>query len=264
MTRSLSLHHLSALELGPAALVHTAADAGFDHVCVFTQRPDYAAFSAPIIDPSNVAEVRSAMRDRDLSAYNIESFFLGPDTRVEDFRAALDIGASIGGTRATAIVMEPDEARAQDLFAAFAALAAEFGIGAGVEFLRFSPVSNLEKACRLVQAAGHANGSVTIDMLHLMRNGGCAADVAAMDSGLIGYVQLCDGPLAAPADPRDEAVANRQIPGAGEFPLREILAAIPADRTIGVEVPLNALRDRGVDALERARRLHAAVRRLEA
>ena len=45
----------------------------------------------------------------------------------------------------------------------------------------------------LVARAAHPNLAIGIDILHLVRSGGSPADVAALDRGLIGYAQLCDG-----------------------------------------------------------------------
>ena len=45
----------------------------------------------------------------------------------------------------------------------------------------------------------------------------------------------------APAQAMDEGGANRLVPGTGEFPLRDWVAALPEDIVIGVEVPLGRL-----------------------
>jgi hypothetical protein len=61
-----------------------------------------------------------------------------------------------------------------------------------------------------------------------------------------------------------EAISQRMIPGTGEFPLRDFVAALPPDIPIGVEVPLKAFKDRGVLPLERARLAVEASRRIVA
>ena len=93
-------------------------------------------------------------------------------------------------------------------------------------------------------------------------------------------VQLCDGPLATPetlelpaalplgmtADGsvlQVEARALRQVPGEGEFPLAELLAAVPVGTPISVEVPNAGLQAR-LSPVEFAARNLRGVRKLEA
>ena len=92
-------------------------------------------------------------------------------------------------------------------------------------------------------------------------------------------IQLCDGPLALPESlelPDElplgmtadgsvlqvEARVQREVPGEGEFPLAELLAAVPAGTPISVEVPHARLQARlsrgGVRRLQPARRAGAA------
>ena len=90
--------------------------------------------------------------------------------------------------------------------------------------------------------------------MHLYRSGGSAADVAALDPALIGYAQLCDVPITAPHDDyMREACFQRRAPGDGELPLAALIAALPDDVRIGLEVPMLAAADAGVKPLERLR-----------
>jgi sugar phosphate isomerase/epimerase len=96
-----------------------------------------------------------------------------------------------------------------------------------------------------------------------MRNGSGPLDLALLDPAEIGYVQFCDGPIAIdPKNMVDEALYNRMPPGEGEFPLREILACIPSDRCLSLEVPMTRRRDGGMDALARAKLLQQTTRGL--
>jgi sugar phosphate isomerase/epimerase len=123
-------------------------------------------------------------------------------------------------------------------------------------------VKSFEQAVRVIKAAARPNASLAIDTLHMVRNGRFAADLAALDPALIGYVQLCDGKMMPPtADYYDEAVNNRMPPGEGEFPLADFLAVLPPDRALSLEVPVNRLRDQGMNATERARLILNAARK---
>ena len=80
--------------------------------------------------------------------------------------------------------------------------------------------------------------------------------MAALDPQLIGYVQLCDAPLAMPATSEaygDEAVHGRMAPGDGELPLTEIIAAIPSGTIISAEVPNRQARTRAQSDVAYAR-----------
>ena len=76
-----------------------------------------------------------------------------------------------------------------------------------------------------------------MDVLHHVRTGGGPNELREIvDAGLLGWVQLCDAPLGAPADLLHEARHDRLMPGHGALPLSELLAEIAIDVTISVEV----------------------------
>ncbi|MBV8066442.1 MAG: hypothetical protein JO113_00590, partial [Candidatus Eremiobacteraeota bacterium] len=74
-------------------------------------------------------------------------------------------------------------------------------------------------AVALVAGAGAANAGITVDILHLTRTGDTPDALRAIDPKLIGYAQICDGPLTRPKEEwDDEGFQQRQIPGDGGFP----------------------------------------------
>jgi sugar phosphate isomerase/epimerase len=102
-----------------------------------------------------------------------------------------------------------------------------------------------------------------VDTLHLMRSGSTVAELAAAEPRWIGGAQFSDGPLTMPADQQlHEALSERMLPGDGEFPLREFVRALPQGVPIGLEVPMQSLKDKGVGPLERARLAVEASRRV--
>ena len=79
-----------------------------------------------------------------------------------------------------------------------------------------------------------------MDPVHLIRSGGKPADLAGVDAKLLRYAQLSDGVLA-PGEPDltllgRMPLGQRRLPGEGLLPLREILAALPRDIPLSVEV----------------------------
>jgi hypothetical protein len=60
----------------------------------------------------------------------------------------------------------------------------------------------------------------------------------------------------------EEALYERMVPGTGELPLVDILAAVPDEVMIGVEVPQRSLAESGVGPHERVAPCLAAARDL--
>jgi sugar phosphate isomerase/epimerase len=130
--------------------------------------------------------------------------------------------------------------------------------------MKYSSVHTFSAAARIVRAAGQPAGCVLVDALHLQRSGGSVTELAGVEPELLPYGQLCDGPLSPVWPPDDQARiesrSGRLLPGDGEFPLAELVAALPADSALSVEAPVAALA--GLSPVERARRARAAVSRL--
>jgi sugar phosphate isomerase/epimerase len=99
--------------------------------------------------------------------------------------------------------------------------------------------------------------------MHFFRSGSSASDIAALDADVIGYVQLCDVPLVSKySSYMEEALYERMVPGTGELPLLELLAALPNDVVLGLEVPQRSLAEAGVGPHERVARCVEATRNL--
>jgi sugar phosphate isomerase/epimerase len=104
-----------------------------------------------------------------------------------------------------------------------------------------------------------------LDSMHFFRSGAKLDDISKLDPSLIGYAQLCDAPMISTGGSyMQEAMFSRKVPGTGELPLREWIAALPMDLEIGVEVPMIAELQAGVSARDHAARVVAAARKLGA
>jgi len=108
---------------------------------------------------------------------------------------------------------------------------------------------------------GSSMRRLQFDSLHLHRAGFSAADIAALDPEIIGRGQLSDGPADMPVDRQfEEALGERLVPGDGQLPLAAFTRALPAGTVIGIEVPMTAVRVRGVGPAERVARAVAGAR----
>jgi sugar phosphate isomerase/epimerase len=105
---------------------------------------------------------------------------------------------------------------------------------------------------------------ICIDPLHLARSGGTPADVKALDPKYFPYAQISDGVLE-PGEPNPALFGKlgpgqRKMPGEGTLPLRELLAALPKDIPLSVELP-HSLAPPDMNARDWAQKTFTAVRR---
>jgi sugar phosphate isomerase/epimerase len=169
----------------------------------------------------------------------------------------METAAVLGARRMKLVCDSEDHGRVADILARLCDLAAPFGLTLDLEYMVFSGVKSLRSALDLVAATGRSNLQVLVDALHWMRAGDTAASLRQHISRL-GYVQLCDGPLHGPTERQaliQEARTDRLAPGEGEFPLQELVAAMPLSCVASLEVPLPA----GQSPLAHARHLFEAA-----
>ncbi len=94
--------------------------------------------------------------------------------------------------------------------------------------------------------------SMVIDVMHLFRSGSTAANLATIDPALIAHVQNCDAPWTSPAMSYGaEALHHRLPPGDGELPLAEVLAVLPRDVVVSLELPMLSRAEAGQGPRER-------------
>lgn len=253
------LHHMTALETDPAEFVSLAAAEGCPTVSLFAANPG-GATAFPLVDGTNLPAVQQRLRDSGVQVANVDVLMLTPRSGPDDLLAALDIGAELGARAAVALLYDDDIARSVDHMAALCEQAAQRGLRIAFEFTAFTPAWNtLAGALELLDRVDHPALAVGLDVLHLVRSGGSASEVADLPTERIAHAQLCDGnSLVATADYGEEAAANRLAPGRGVFPLAEFLRALPEGTALELEVPQPAT----VPAAERIAQAMAAAREL--
>jgi sugar phosphate isomerase/epimerase len=189
----------------------------------------------------------SAMRDRGVAISLCEGFGVRPNADVHDYAADLEVLRELGGTRINAASSDRDLNRTLDQFAQLAEMADALGIETTIE-VGPGPISGLSAALAAVCHVAKPNFRLLIDTMHFVRSGSAAADIAALDPSVIGYVQLCDVPLASKhSSYMEEALYERMVPGTGELPLLDMLAVLPRNLVLGLEVPQRSLAEAGVD-----------------
>lgn len=238
------------IELDPPAFVDVAARAGFAAVSLMVQFPASRGPGFPVLgDTAMRRETRRRLVDTGLVLFDASTCRLEPESGIDDFRQALETAAYLGACSVNVNGNDQDADRLCDRFAALCALAAEYGLGVGLEFMMSTQVKTLGDALALIGRSGAANATVTVDALHLARSGGSPAQVAALDRAQISYIQLCDGPARVPPEGYAwEAATERSLPGEGELPLPALVEAVAPDVLLAVEAPSQRRRARGVPA----------------
>ncbi|MDB5545371.1 MAG: hypothetical protein JWO64_2520, partial [Hyphomicrobiales bacterium] len=255
-----SLAALTILDAGPAGQIRAAHAGGFKAVGLRLNPllpGDPAVAGAPL-----EAEVVALMRETGLSLLEVGVFPIKPDMDVAALAPVLRLSAALGAQFIVCPVEDADEARRLATFRALCDLAGTFGLGALIEFNPYSACRSLKTAREMALAAQRANAALVIDLLHLSRSGGTAADLARIEPELLRLVHYCD---AAPMpegertfdELRAESRTARRLPGEGVLPLRELLAALPEGTPVSVEAPSQSLI--GLSAVDRARKVFMAT-----
>lgn len=242
----LALEFVSVFGLSPVALTEIAARLGCQHITTVLQPfreslEGHTRFSLRE-DKALRRDLIAAMRDTGVSLSLGDGIAIMENLDVrEAWGGDLDIMQELGIPRINVVSLEPDLARTLDQLAALTEMAAQRGIETLIEFVPIFTIRDLPAALSAIAHVGRPECRVMFDTMHFCRSGGKATDLATVDPQAIGYIQLCDVPLAPLIpDYMDEAVNQRAIPGEGELPLLDILKALPRDRIVGLEIPLRA------------------------
>src|SRR5947208_5228865 len=252
----LGIEPLSVFVMPPVPFVELAADLGLAYIAIMlTAMPN--SYGYPPFSLRDDAELRrqtlAALRDTGVSIALGEGMVVREDTDMRDLATDIAVMGALGAPRVNTVSFDPNLNRTIDRFGAVAELAAGAGMETTFEFGPTKPVGRtLPEALDIIRAVGRQDFRLLIDTMHLVRSGSGAEDVAALDPKLIGHVQLADA-LLVPTIPdyMEEACFERMVPGTGELPLVDILAALPSDVVIGLEVPLRSPADLGIGPHER-------------
>jgi sugar phosphate isomerase/epimerase len=263
----LGIEAISVFGLPPVDYVNLAADLGCRNISIgytaFPYNPHgYPSFSLRD-DAVLRREMLAALQDRGVVISLAEGFNVRPGGDVAGYERDLEIFARLGAVRVNSVSMDPDRGRTLDQFARLAELAAVHGLQTTIEFAPGLTVADLPSALTTLRHVGRPDFTLLIDTMHLVRSGSGAADLAALDPALIGYIQLCD----APSVPRfesyfEESMFERVAPGKGGLGLDAIVAALPADRVYSLELPLRSEAEAGIGPRERLGKCVEAARAL--
>lgn len=259
----LSLAYLTVNGADPLQHIQAAAAAGYQAAGLRILPPLHLRDMPAVVGNAPLIRyIKQTCAQTGISLLDAEVASLTATTSRDELAAMVDTAAELGFKFIQTVSEDPDEARASDQLGALADLADDAGLRVALEFMRFRDVATLQQALRLIEITGRDNVGVLVDVLHLTRSGGSAADVALIPPKLIALAQLCDAPTLAPGlDGLPAEARNARLhPGAGELPLGDFLDALPTKLPLSVEVPNAAYESWSY--LERARRAMAATSQL--
>jgi sugar phosphate isomerase/epimerase len=263
----IGIGHFTMLGVSPPELVLLAHESGFDAIGVRAatttaqEEPWPMAVGSPML-----AETIRRLDDTGLVVLDVEIIRLTPTTRPAEGEPLLEIGAHLGARFLNVFGDDPELERARETFTEIVDLAKPYGIRPVVEATTYTGIRRIQDAAAVSVGTG---GGVIVDPLHLHRAGGTPQDVRDLDASVLGYLQMCDAPLAPPSglppvtwlprnqpldmsDLQAEARARRLLPGEGELPLADIVAALPPDLPVSVEAPnISRLEEFGSQAYAR-------------
>lgn len=244
MTRRLSVAHLTAIDLPPPHFIETAARAGFDGVGLRLLRVTEDTLGYPLMDdPKAMRDTRRALAATGLTVGDIEFVKITPEIDILALAPLLDAGAELGARHVIAAPYDPDLTRLAERLAALAELARPRALRPILEFFPWTVVPDLDAGWRVVSAAG-PEIDLLVDSLHFDRSGSRLEMLRRLPSERLPFVHLCD----APVRPRytsemllHTARAERLPPGEGGIDLEALLAALPHDVPLALEVPMSGL-----------------------
>jgi sugar phosphate isomerase/epimerase len=263
----ISIEFITAFGMPPVDFVHLAADIGCRDIGMalapmFASPLGYPAWSLRG-DRALQREVITALQERDVSISLGEGFLIWPGADVRDCGPDLDTMCELGAQCINMCSIDPDLGRSFDQCAALAEMADARGVPATLEFGPIFAIADLSTAFSVLRHAGRPAFRLLIDTLHLARASLGPTDIAALPPDTIGYAQLCDAKLAFTQQSYlDEARFERLVPGDGELPLVDIVAALPTDIVLGLEIPRLSEAKAGIDAQKRIRRCVEATRKI--
>jgi len=251
----------SLQDTSPLDYIDATIHAGYDGIGLRVHRSPGLPFHPVVGDAALTAEMKARLDG--LPVFDLYSFYLEPATDVSTFAPAMELGASVGAKYATVMGADTDWSRQRDNFVKTCDLARQFALTCSLEFAVIRPLATLPQTVRLIEESKR-EAVICIDPLHLARSGGSPADVKALPAKYFPYAQISDGVLE-PGEPNPAlfgklGLGRRKMPGEGTLPLRELLAVLPKNVPLSVELP-HSLGAEGTSAHDWATTTLQAVRR---
>lgn len=263
--RPISLAHLTAINTPPPALIRMAHRAGYSSVglrliAVTADTPGYPLMS----DPAMLRETKAAIAETGVAVSDIEFVKITPEIDIQALEPFVATGAELGAKYIITAPYDPDLSRLADRLAAMSDLSQRHGLRAILEFFPWTEVPSLAAAAAVVAEANRDALGILVDTLHFARSSSSLDQFEGLPASRFPFMHLCDAP-AGTAFTREQLFhagrVERLPPGEGGIDIKPILAHLPPDIPVALEVPMTAMAaEQGEEAV--VRRVIAAARKL--
>jgi len=201
---------------------------------------------APFVaDAALCRQTRDVLGAVGVALADVEVVRIGPAELPSGWEEVVEVAADLGAERVLVANGAAGPEAAARQFRELGANAASVGLRAVFEFTPYGGVRTLNEATELLERAQVPGAGLLLDVLHLYRTATPPEALRNLAAAQVACLQLCDAPKTAPRSltaMRDEAVHSRLMPGRGDIPIAEYLAALAPDLPVTVEAPSDALR----------------------
>jgi len=241
MTRTISLAALMALPYTPPQMIQLAADTGCAAVGLrmLPASPGGPAHRL-MDDPVMLRETKAVMAGTGVKVLDLEIIRIGAQFDAQAYLAFLDVGGQLGAAHVLVAGDDPDEARLTERFATLCDGLRPFGLTADLEFMPWTPCSDLAAAKRVLAAAARPNAGILVDALHFARSASRLDQLDDIPREWLHYAQMCDGTVPGPTTHEGlifDARCERLLPGEGGIDLRALFGKLPPDIAVSIEIP---------------------------
>lgn len=241
MERLFSMAYLTGCSLTPPQAIAVAAEAGYAAVGLRLLPNAAGAPHQPLIGlPEVLRETLAAQRDTGVGVFDLEIIRIGEGFDARRYLPLFEAGAAL---RARAVLVagdDPEPHRLADQYARLCECMQPYAMTADLEFMPWTAVPDAPAAMAVVARAGTpSNAGILVDALHFGRSQTTLDAVRAIPRNLLHYAQVCDAEAGLHFTTEQmihTARCERLLPGEGTIDVRGLLAALPPDLPLSVEV----------------------------
>lgn len=263
--RKLGIDHLTVAAMPPLQLVDLAVEAGVDSISLNPLRMDHNPFGFPDWSLAGDAKLRRELKARLADTGMVlalgDPLPIQPGVDVASLQPQVDAYGELGAVAVNVVSFEPDRERNFEQFCRCLEMIRAAGMQTVCEFFTGGAYRWLDDVADLIKRLGAPpDVGMLVDVMHFYRARHQTDDIKRFDPKLIRYIQFCDAPMRGEKQYYFEGVSQRDIPGEGEMPVRELMSLLPRDCVVSIEVPHQRMADAGMGHLERVKRIAAASR----
>lgn len=244
------VHDGNPPEISPVDMARIAGEAGYNAVGLWVE---------PGINwhPETTSKVRAALDQFSLVPLDVEVIWLQPGADPDPVHhQIIAIGGELGARNCLIVSSEPDRDNTKRLYEDLCQHAEAAGLRACLEYMGITEIKTLDDALDVVSAVDHPSGGILVDAFHHERVGHAPEKISEIPRQWLSYVQLCDMPDRGIVMDYHayltDALDGRLAPGEGAVPLAEMMAALPADLPVSLEIRSRHYRETYRDPVARA------------